>query len=77
MQYYSFVSKVGVFTIRPQRDGFWSLWIGSNVLGEYHSPEAAADDVCMQNTGCFEWDDSELDLLNIPTDLNEWEMTIT
>jgi len=69
---YGFVyrSRFGLLAIRPARNGRWNLWIGDDIYGQYHSPIAAADDVYMQATGHYEWDDQ--DNLMEPCDLSEW-----
>lgn len=61
----------GPLTIRPQSNGRWALWIRDEVLGSYHSPMAAADDVYCQVTGDYDFDDWDHD--DIPTGLDEWE----
>ena len=42
------------------------------LLGSYHSAEAAADDVYTQHTGWHEWDVPGRN--NAPRDLGEWEI---
>jgi hypothetical protein len=64
-------SKIGTFKIIPNRKGRFDLWFDEDVLGSYHSPQMAADDVYTQSTGCFEWD--SLDPVMEPADLSEWE----
>jgi len=66
-----FRNPAGLFSIRPQQ-GRWGLWIGDELLGSYHRPEAAADDVYTQHTGWDAWDDKEPDGSE-PTDLSEWQ----
>lgn len=66
-----FRSAYGMFVIKPH-NGRWGLWCGDELLGSYHRPEAAADDVYTQHTGCDGWDDKEPDGTE-PMDLSEWE----
>ncbi len=64
-------TEVGTFNIRKQFDGCWGLWLDDGMLGSYLSPEAAADDVYTQSTGCYEWD--SLQSVTEPMDLLDWE----
>jgi len=61
-----------MFWIAPQPDGSGRYWLGidDKVLGSYHSPIAAADDVYCQATGWYKWD--SLEPITSPTDLSEW-----
>lgn len=70
---YSCKTKIGTFIIRPEHNhpGRWRLWIDDYLLGEYPSPEAAADDVYKQSTGFKKWD--SLSLVSEPTDLSKWK----
>ena len=68
---YRYKSKVGTFTIRTTTNGY-GLFFNGDLLGVYHSPVAAADEVFTHTTGEDSWD--ELDgNVNPPTDLSEWE----
>jgi hypothetical protein len=62
----------GVFQIaeNPDRPGVYLLSFDGVHLGEYDSPEGAAKDVFIQNTGWDEWD-SLLDV-SPPPDLSSW-----
>lgn len=68
---WSYKSKAGTFSIRPLPDGRWGLQIGNEYLGSYISPEQAADDVYMQQTGYYPWD--SLPPVSEPCELAEWE----
>ena len=72
MKIYQYRSPIGRFLIKPQPNGRWGLWFKDDLLGSYHSAMAAADDVCMQATGDYDWD--SLDGVDIPTDISEWEV---
>lgn len=63
-------TEVGIFKIIKNKFGYYDLWIDDEILGSYHSPWSAADDVYLQSTGHYEWDD--LDPVTDPTDLSEW-----
>lgn len=73
MKVYYYRSPIGCFVIKSQTNGRWGLWLKDNLLGSYHSAMAAADDVYMQATGDYEWD--EMNGIDIPTDISEWEAT--
>jgi hypothetical protein len=70
---YSYKSKFGTFSIRPdpQQPGRWRLYIDDLWLGSYVAPAQAADDVYMCETGFDAWDD-QLTVMH-PTDLGEWQ----
>jgi hypothetical protein len=70
---YYYRSRVGTFWIRPQSSnpGRVQLGVGDEILGSYHSPQAAADDVYTQHTGFDAWD--SLPSVTEPTDLSEWQ----
>jgi hypothetical protein len=70
---YYYRSSVGTFWIRPEpgSPSQVQLGVGDEVLGCYHSPEAAADDVYTQHTGYYAWD--SLPSVTDPTDLSEWQ----
>ncbi len=63
----------GTFYIRKQPDKRWGLWVDDELLGSYHSPGAAADDVYTQRTGYHAWD--SLSPVSKPCDLSEWEQS--
>jgi len=61
---YYYKSQVGTFYIRYNSSlRRWDLGIGNVILGNYHTANAAADDVYNHSTGCYEWDrlDGKLD----------------
>lgn len=66
-----FRSPFGLFIIKPHNNR-WGLWCGDDLLGSYHRPEAAADDVYMQATGHYDWDGKKTDGTE-PMDLSDWE----
>lgn len=68
---WKYQSKKGVFWIKKNPDGRYALGVESECLGNYHSPQAAADDVFCCVTGYAPWDDQGT--VDQPTDLGEWE----
>jgi hypothetical protein len=70
--YYYFKASVGNFQIKQQSSSErWGLYLGDELLGTYHSPQAAADDVFMQATGDYSWDTIRPTVRH-PQDLSEW-----
>ncbi|MFQ5432358.1 MAG: hypothetical protein ACE5EN_07635 [Nitrospinota bacterium] len=74
-RYWYFKSKVGTFIIKPHGNNSYGLWINDDLLGNYPSPVAAADDVYVQVTGCYEWDSLKDGDSSAPTDIYEWEQS--
>jgi hypothetical protein len=67
---WKYKSEHGTFTIHQAHDSRWILALDNDSLGSYHSPQAAADDVYVGVTGCFDWDsDTEVER---PEDLSDW-----
>ena len=67
-------TEKGVFWIRyvpRQGRGVFALGIEGQELGWYPSPEAAADDVYIQETGFPAWD-SAAEALK-PADISDWK----
>lgn len=70
---YIYRSPIGPIAIRyDQGLKKFALMINDVCCGHYESAIAAADDVYMHVTGCYDWDklDGKVDA---PTDLSEWE----
>lgn len=63
-------SEIGTIRIVPISNNKFSLLYDDDNYGGFNSPEAAADDVYSQTTGCDEIDcyDGEF-----PSDLSEWK----
>jgi hypothetical protein len=64
-------SKRGSFSIRRLQNGRFGLYVGDEMLGSYHTPEAAADDVFMCVTGHDPWDNQLT--VDYPADLGDWQ----
>lgn len=66
-------TEKGVFWIRfvPRGRGIFVLGIEGLELGSYPSPEAAADDVYLQETGFSAWDSATQ--AHKPADISEWK----
>lgn len=69
MWYYE--SPIGLMKICKNQAGRYSLQISETVYGFYESPFAAADDVYVFVTGCYEWDSLE-GTVEPPTGIYEW-----
>lgn len=67
-----FKTRVGTFRIThdPYRPALYRLNMDEVFLGNYTSPEAAAEDVYMHATGWSKWD--MLEHVRVPCDILEW-----
>ena len=66
-------SPIGDFQIRQLSNGRYGLYFADILWGSWHSPEAAADDVYMHETSCYDWDRLDGKLNQVPSNLSEWE----
>jgi hypothetical protein len=67
---WAYQSTLGRFLIKQTSANRYELWLGEELLGNYPSPAAAADDVFLCATGHYQWDAQGA--VNAPTDLSEW-----
>jgi hypothetical protein len=65
---YNFVSPIGIWTIRHINHK-WHLCFDDECYEVHDDPYAAADNVYVHVTGCYEWDSS---IHDAPSDLSEW-----
>ncbi len=65
-----FFSSVGTFIIAIEPSGEFGLWIDTDKLASFHTPEEAVEVVRSQKTGYAPWD--ELQDANPPEDLSGW-----
>ncbi|WP_345986638.1 hypothetical protein WCX49_05810 [Sulfurimonas sp. HSL-1656] len=72
MRNYLFNTDIGTFEIRQAGHERYELWIEEEMLGEYESPEKAAEDVAAFNTDYPEWDRLENEYSNVPAGLDDW-----
>ena len=72
MKNYLYNTDIGTFEIRKIGHERYQLWIEEEMLGEYGSPEEAADDVASFNTDYPEWDKMENEWENVPHTLADW-----
>jgi hypothetical protein len=73
MKGFRFGSTQGAFYILPGQDG-WEATYGNETLGEFNSPQQAADDLA-RGLSCphlSEGDDTSM--LEIPEKLADWEI---
>ena len=76
---YYYKSPIGLFFMRYNSSlRMWSLGMENGIYGNYSTTIRAADDVYTQHTGCYEWDNLNVDkfLYKVPTDIYEWERTL-
>jgi hypothetical protein len=66
-------SPIGNIYIKRLANGRYGMIYNGIVWESCDTPQAEADNVYMQSTGCSNWDmyDSANDI--VPTDLSEWE----
>ena len=69
---YQFTSKLGTFSIRPQRNNRQrvELWLNDECISSYDCAELAATDVATHLTGYDDWD---LSPERAPEDLSGWK----
>lgn len=72
MQNYLFNADIGTFEIRQVEHELYQLWLNDEMLGEYASPEKAAEDVAGFDSGNPEWDKLENEWENVPHSLADW-----
>ena len=71
---YFYKSKIGLFYIKfNPKTALWELWMNDGMYGDFPSTIGAADNVYVHATGCFEWDDLDGTIDDVPTDIYEWE----
>ena len=66
-------SPIGPMYIQKLNDGRYGLVYDDTVWESSHSPQAEADNVYTQCTGCSDWDMFDTSNIDIPSDLSEWE----
>lgn len=66
-------SPIGSLYIKRLYDGRYGFIYDGTVWESSDSPQAEADNVYMQCTGCSKWDMLDISNINIPNDLSEWE----
>ena len=69
---YRYKTRFGTFIIKPLLDSpeRVGLWMDDELLGTYHSPRSAADDVYTQHSNHDGWD-AQPPVIE-PADLTEW-----
>lgn len=66
-------SPIGSLYIKRLSDGRYGLIYDGTVWESCNTPQAEADNVLMQCTGCSAWDMFDASNTDIPNDLSEWE----
>ena len=70
MELWVFKSRAGTFKISQLSSGRTGLWVDNELLGSYHSPHSAAQEVFECTTGHEPWDENiEVDF---PSELDDW-----
>lgn len=71
---WKYESPIGTLYIKPLKDGRYGLLYNGTIWESCHTPQAEADNVFMQVTGCSEWDSYDASNDNVPSDLSQWEV---
>ncbi len=66
-------SPIGALYIRQLSNGRYGLIFDGTVWESCDTPQAEADNVLMQCTGCSDWDMFDTSNIDVPSDLSEWE----
>ena len=66
-------SPIGKIYIKKLSDGSYGMIYNGTVWEACDTPEAEADNVYMQATGCTAWDLYNINGIQVPQDLKEWE----
>ena len=66
-------SPIGTFYIKTLPNGRYGLIYKNEIYETSHTPQAAADNVYLHCTGCYDWDQLDCQILDAPTNLCEWE----
>lgn len=66
-------SPIGPIYIKRLQDGRYGMVYNGTVWESCHTPQAEADNVFMQVTGCDDWDLFDTSDYIVPSDLSEWE----
>lgn len=73
--YYKYKTQHGVIKLWPQPNRRYQVVYNEEILGSYHSPEAAANDVSGGHT--FSPSNSvDFEELGVPSDLTEWQKKV-
>lgn len=71
---WKYESPIGTMYIKPLNNGRYGLLYNGTVWESCPTPQAEADNVYMQSTGCSEWDLYDASNDNVPSDLSQWEV---
>lgn len=66
-------SPIGPLYIKQLSDGRYGMIYNGTIWETCHTPQAEADNVLMQCTGCADWDMFDISSIDVPNDLSEWE----
>ena len=66
-------SPIGDIIIERLTNGRYGMIYDSSVWEASHSPEAEADNIYRQCTGCPDWDLYDTSNTDVPTDLSKWK----
>ena len=72
---WKYKSPIGNIFIRRLSDGSYGMVFNGTVWESCDTPQEAADNVYMQETGCSEWDMYNTANIIVPAELSKWERT--
>lgn len=70
---WKYESPIGSIFIVPLADGNFGMEYNGIIWESCPTPEAEADNVYMQSTGCSDWDLFNTTGYYVPQSLSEWE----
>ncbi|WP_144107740.1 hypothetical protein [Paraburkholderia sp. BCC1886] len=74
MKGFRYGSTQGAFYILPGEDG-WAATYGNETLGEFSSPQQAADEVARGlSLNCPHLSETDTSMLDVPEQLSDWEI---
>lgn len=66
-------SPIGTLYIKRLTTGLYALIYDGVIWETCNTPQAEADNVFCQCTGCADWDMYDVSNIYVPTDLSEWD----
>ena len=66
-------SPIGDICIKRLENGRYGMIYDDTVWESSSTPQAEADNVYCQSTGCSDWDLLDTTDVDVPSDLSEWE----
>lgn len=71
---WKYSSPIGDFFIKRMPDGSYCTEFDGTILDCCNNPQALADNVYVQSTGCLKWDRLDTTWVHVPRSLDDWEV---